>query len=156
MTHGPQETPSVRSAWLVALRRYLLAILAGNLVWEMAHLPLYTIWRSGTLWDLTVAVIHCSAGDLIIATTALVLALVVLRAGTWPSDKFFTVAATALAIGMAYTTYSERVNVVVRRTWAYADSMPIVPWLDVGLSPLLQWLIVPTVAFACVHRALKV
>lgn len=140
----------------MAFRRYLLAILAGNLVWEMAHLPLYTIWRDGTWRDLTVAVIHCSAGDVVIATTALVLALLVLRAEAWPSDKFFTVAVTALAIGIAYTTYSERRNVFSRRTWAYADSMPVVPWLDVGLSPLLQWLIVPTMAFACVCRALKV
>src|SRR3546814_3917201 len=34
--------------WLTALRRYLVAITVGNLVWEFAHLPLYTIWYEGT------------------------------------------------------------------------------------------------------------
>ena len=27
--------------------------------------------------------------------------------------------------------------------WAYADSMPIVPFLGIGLLPALQWLLLP-------------
>jgi hypothetical protein len=36
------------SNWLSALRAYLLTITAGDLAWEAAHLPLYTLWRTGT------------------------------------------------------------------------------------------------------------
>src|SRR3546814_3822737 len=32
------------------LRRYLVVIALGNFVWEMFHMPLYTIWREGT-WN---------------------------------------------------------------------------------------------------------
>src|SRR6266481_6232807 len=31
---------------LIVFGRYLLAILLGNLLWEFAQLPLYTVWRN--------------------------------------------------------------------------------------------------------------
>ncbi len=34
--------------WLALLRRYLLAVFGGNLLWEFAQLPLYAIWQTGT------------------------------------------------------------------------------------------------------------
>jgi hypothetical protein len=45
-------------------------------------------------------------------------------------------------------------GVVVRASWAYSDLMPIVTafGLRVGLSPLLQWIVVPTVAFIITKR----
>src|SRR3546814_16537515 len=54
--------------WLTALRRYLVAITVGNLVWEFAHLPLYTIWYEGTPGEILFAVLHCTGGDLLIAS----------------------------------------------------------------------------------------
>ena len=40
---------SSMSGWLGALRTYILVIGVGNLAWETAHLPLYTIWSSGSI-----------------------------------------------------------------------------------------------------------
>jgi hypothetical protein len=39
---------------------------------------------------------------------------------------------------------------VVRASWAYSDWMPVIPiaGLSIGLSPLLQWIVVPAAAFA--------
>ncbi len=52
-----------------------------------------------------------------------------------------------------YTVYSEWLNVYVKGTWAYSDLMPIVPGLEVGLSPLIQWIVVPTFEILMVqHR----
>ena len=33
---------SVGPGWLNVLRRYFIAMALGNLVWEFAHMPLYT------------------------------------------------------------------------------------------------------------------
>jgi len=33
-------------------RRYLVFVGAANLLWESAHLPLYTLWREGDFGDL--------------------------------------------------------------------------------------------------------
>jgi hypothetical protein len=41
------ETPA-SAAWLTALRSYLLFVIPANLVWEIAHLPLYTF--GGSRW----------------------------------------------------------------------------------------------------------
>lgn len=69
--------------WLLALRIYVLASLIGHLVWEIAQLPLYTIWWSGTAEEIVIAVLHCTAGDLAIASLMLVAALIVCGSG-WP------------------------------------------------------------------------
>jgi len=35
---------------------------------------------------------------------------------------------------------------------AYSEIMPLVPSTGIGLSPLLQWLIIPSLAFALTKR----
>src|SRR3546814_5165705 len=39
--------PAAGGGWLAAVRRYLAVIAVGNLLWEFAQLPLYTIWYEG-------------------------------------------------------------------------------------------------------------
>jgi hypothetical protein len=53
-----------------------------------------------------------------------------------------------VAIGLGYTVFSEWLNTVVRDGWTYAAAMPTVRigGLEVGLSPLAQWLVVPPLA----------
>lgn len=139
--------------WLRTLRRYFGAVLIGHLLWETAQLPLYTLWKTATVRDLATAVVHCTAGDLAIAASALLVALILAGDETWPRGRFRLVSTGAMAIGIAYTIYSERTNVLVLRNWGYGDLMPVLPWLDVGLSPLLQWFLVPAAAFAWARRA---
>ena len=138
--------------WRTAIRRYLVAIAIGNLVWETAQLPLYTIWRTGTAAELAFAVFHCTLGDVVIATVALVGALLLCGSAAWPVARFVHVAITAVAGGIAYTVYSEHVNTVLRKSWAYSDLMPTFSLIGTGLSPLAQWLVLPAVAFAISRR----
>ena len=51
--------------------RYGLFMLVANLAWEIAHLPLYTLWADSTIGYLAFVVFHCTAGDLMIAFVAL-------------------------------------------------------------------------------------
>ena len=136
--------------WLAAFRRHLAAVAVGNLVWEFAHLPLYTLWRTGTPGELTFAALHCTLGDVLIAACALVAALLFLGSPDWPRRRFVPVAAATIAIGLGYTVYSEAAN-LARGAWSYSELMPTLPWLGTGLSPLAQWLVIPTasLAWAC-------
>ena len=139
--------------WLQTTRVYL-AISAGlHLGWEMLQLPLYTIWRTGTSGEIAFAVVHCTAGDLMIASLTLLIAILVLGRSAWPAEALRPVILAAIALGAGYTVYSEWLNTSVRKSWAYTEMMPIVPGLGTGLSPLLQWLIVPAIAFAVAVRA---
>ena len=45
------------------------------------------------------------------------------------------------------TVFSEWLNIEVRQAWAYRDAMPVIPVLGAGLSPVLQWIIVPLAGF---------
>ena len=138
-------------SWLAAIRRYLVAVSLGNLLWETAQLPLYTLWRAGTPATITAAVLHCTAGDVLIAALTLMAALVVCGSSDWPRAGFARVALTTIAFGAGYTIYSEYMNTVVRQSWAYAELMPRLPWIGTGLAPLAQWLVVPpsALAWAC-------
>ena len=143
--------------WLTALGIYLGVIGGLNLLWEVLQLPLFTIWTTGTWAERAFAVVHCTGGDLLIALATLVIALIATWAADWPQRRFRRVAMLAIALGIAYTAFSEWLNVYVRQSWAYADSMPtvIVGTVRIGLSPLLQWLVVPTLAFVAVNAVVR-
>ena len=128
--------------------------LGGHLVWEIAQLPLYTIFWSGTPARNAYAVLHCTAGDMIIASTALIAPLVALGSARWPGDRvsYSRIAMFAIALGFAYTVFSEWLNTSVQHAWSYTAAMPVVPPLGIGLAPLLQWVVVPTLAFLVAHK----
>ena len=136
--------------WLRALRTYVALIPLGNLAWEILHLPLYTIWATGTRGEQAFAVVHCTGGDVLIALAALALALVIAGERGWPA-----VATLTIVFGVAYTTFSEWHNVYVRRSWAYSEWMPLlrIAGYQIGLSPILQWVVVPGVALWAAARA---
>jgi hypothetical protein len=129
---------------LLAVGRYVLAIGIGNLLWEAGQLPLYTIWRDGSPGQIAFAALHCTAGDLLIATSALLGALVLLGGAEWPQRRFHLVGAAAVAGGLAYTVFSEWLNTEIRGSWAYSAWMPKLPVIGTGLAPLVQWILVPT------------
>ena len=133
------------STWLSGLRAYLGLILAGNLIWEILHLPLYTIWTTGSGREQAFAVFHCTLGDLLIALSALALGLILAGDPAWPQLRFWPIAILTVIFGVGYTAFSEWLNVVVRASWAYSEWMPVITVAGhrFGLSPLLQWIIVP-------------
>ncbi len=142
------ETFEIRdTGWLSVIRRYIAYSAVGHLIWEMAHIPLYTIWVEGTWSEIAFAVVHCTGGDLLIAMSTLLLALFLVGGHAWPSERAGRVLFLAVALGVSYTIFSEWLNIVIRAAWAYRDIMPVVPVIDAGLTPLLQWIIVPTLAY---------
>jgi|SRR5215471_10297638 len=132
---------------------------AGHFLWEAAQLPLYTLWRTGTPGAIVFALIHCTGGDILITTMTLAAAAALARVFCWRAFGWRMVL-TAIGLDVAYTIFSEWLNVEIRRSWAYTAAMPVLPWLGTGLTPLLQWVIVPGLALAIVaqryHRAGRV
>ena len=151
MRRAPDRMPGDEAGkwhWLRGLLVYLSVMAAGNLVWETLHLPLYTLWRDGTLYEQAFAVVHCTFGDVLIALSTALLALVIVGDRAWPARRFWPVVCLAVALGIAYTIYSEWLNVEVRAAWAYSNSMPIVAVGNLRvLSPIAQWIVLPIAAF---------
>ncbi|MEO3432347.1 hypothetical protein [Inquilinus sp. CAU 1745] len=144
---------AVGGGWLSVMRRYLLFVAVANLVWEILHLPLYTIWRDGSVGELAFAVVHCTGGDILIALSSLMLVLVLVGSGSWPGRRYVGIAVLTIALGLAYTIFSEWLNIVVRESWAYSELMPVIPLTGTGLSPVAQWIVVPTVGFWWAYRS---
>ncbi|MBS0161715.1 MAG: hypothetical protein JSS48_03980 [Nitrospira sp.] len=132
--------------WLSAIRRYLAAVAAANLLWEFAQMPLYTLGQTGSAREIILAGLHCTAGDILIALATLFAALVVFGSADWPEDRFWLVGIAAVAVASGYTVFSEYLNTVVRHSWTYSRMMPTLPWLGTGMAPLAQWLFIPAVA----------
>ena len=145
---NPLAPHAVTVDWLAALRAYLLGAASLDLLWEAAHLPLYEIGQTGTMGQMAFAVAHCTMGDVLIALASLAAGLVIVGERAWPGRGFARVAALSIVIGLAYTVFSEYRNVEVLHSWAYSSLMPRLPPLGTGLSPVLQWMVVPTAAFA--------
>ena len=128
--------------------RYVPLLGALNLLWEIAQLPLYTLWNEGSPAFIAFAVIHCTLGDVAIGTLALLVALIATRARTVDTWRWRQVALFLVIPAVGYTALSEWINTIARGSWAYSALMPVVHLggFEIGLSPLAQWLVIPPVA----------
>lgn len=140
------------ASWFCVLRRYFLFIAVGNLLWEFTQFPLYTLWYEGTAGEIVFAAFHCTGGDILIAGTALLMALLVIGSDEWPHVRYRFVACTTVVGGLTYAIFSEWLNTEIRGSWAYDDLMPTLPLIGTGVSPLAQWIVVPLAAFWWARR----
>jgi hypothetical protein len=131
-----------------------LVFFALNALWEALQMPLYTLWQQGSWHEIIFALVHCTIGDLLIGITVAAGSAAVLFLLTRSPPKLASGAflGLVLVLGIGYTVFSEWLNVEVRATWTYTAQMPLMPPLGTGLTPLLQWLIVPTLTWALLAR----
>jgi hypothetical protein len=137
-----------------ALRQYIGVIVIGKLVWEFLRLPFYTIWKTDTFGEQASAALHCTLGDALIAATTLATSFVLFGDQHWPWRRSWPVVSFTIFTGLSYTVFSEWLNVDVRATWTYSEWMLVIPvlGLNIGLTPLLQWVVVPAAAFAITSK----
>ena len=121
-----------------------------NLTWEIAHVRLYTIWAAGDGMSVAWALLHCSLGDVLIALAMFALAGIVVWRADWPVSRPWAGSAIAVIGAVGFTAWSEWYNVYRIGSWGYTASMPMI--FGIGLSPLLQWLILPPVMVGAYRR----
>lgn len=138
--------------WLTVLRRYFTFVIPAHLVWETVQLPLYTIWYEGSTGWIAFAILHCTGGDALVAGASLLVALLLFGSVRWPDEHYIAVAAPVVLAGVVITIFGEWYHTEVRDSWAYSELMPRLPWIGTGLSPLLQWLVIPIAAFWWAQR----
>lgn len=116
-----------------------------ELLWEVAQLPLFTIWHEEAWTYNLYALIHCTLGDLVILLGAYWLVAVIFQNRHWYKKTVYRGGMLFIAFGLIYTVYSEYINVSIRGSWEYTELMPIVPVVNIGAMPFLQWLLIPPV-----------
>lgn len=115
----------------------LVSAFGLNWLWEMAQMPAYAE-MAGRSWGQTVPTCTLAAvGD--VGMTLAIYAAGALAAGSlrWGLQRRWNVYAAAAILGAAAATAIEW-RALASGRWSYAERMPIVPVLGVGLWPLLQ------------------
>lgn len=135
----------------VALFAFLL-----NLPWELWQAPLFEGMAAAPHWDAVKACSRAALGDAVIALVAYAAVALVLRNRAWVASPSTPGALGFMACGLAITALIERLAVegVWIQGWSYSPLMPVVPGIGVGLSPLVQWLVLPPAVAWLVRRQL--
>lgn len=143
-----QKPENLKRSWYwrsIPEIQLLMLALPLELLWEVAQFPLYTVWHEGDWSYILYGLAHCTLGDLIILLIAYWIVALLKRDRYWylntvvPSGVLFTL------MGTTYTVYSEIMNVRIKGTWGYTELMPLIPVVNIGAMPFLQWLLIPPI-----------
>ena len=116
-----------------------------NFVWELAQMPLYV--EDGKLLEFAAHCIVPSLGDGVIVLIIFGMGWWVLRRADWFVRPRASAYALMLVTGLIIAVLIEWIAVYGLGRWSYTARMPILPVLGVGLSPVLQMLLLPPVIF---------
>jgi hypothetical protein len=123
-----------------------------NFFWEQLQLPLFAGFDERSYYS---TVLHCTKatlGDVVISLVAFASACLVTRTRKWIVLNNISGPVTFLLIGLLITVVFEILATGPLNRWTYAETMPKVPFLEVGLSPVMQWIILPILQLWFVRR----
>lgn len=133
----------------VAIFAFLL-----NLTWEFAQVPLFAGMPSAEHWHAVLVCARATLGDVVIALVGFWTVAASTRARTWVLRPTTAHVTGFVAVGLLITVVMEWLATRVLGRWTYAEAMPVIPLLEVGLAPLLQWIVLPPIVVWFVRRQL--
>jgi len=128
-----------------------------NYPWEVLQVPLYEGMAEAQHWDAIKVFTVATLGDGVIMLLAYWGAALLVRDRWWIARPRLAPMLTLIGIGVAITVLLERLAIVSDNPnwgWRYADAMPIIPALEIGVTPFLQWVILPLLLVWFVKRQL--
>jgi hypothetical protein len=99
--------------------------------------------------------LHCTLGDVIIALGSFWLVSLMSWNRRWFLGLNKINFIGFIMVGLGYTFFSEWANIQIFKSWSYNESMPMIPWTEVGLSPVLQWILLTRHYFLLVEKEKK-
>ncbi|WP_339869680.1 hypothetical protein [uncultured Algoriphagus sp.] len=123
-----------------------------NLIWEEAHGVLY----EGFQYDFG-HIAFCalaSVADMFMVLILLFAFGLIYKTVFWIAPVRFNRSLVLMLIGGVGAILAEMWH-TSRGDWSYADAMPLIPIVEVGLSPVLQFTILPWVVFVLSKKILK-
>ena len=130
---------------------FAVAVLV-NYPWELAQSPLYA-----GMDELRVALWHCfiaALGDGVLVLAIFVVGAMVFRRADWFVRPGLRGYGVMFAAGLLIGVLVEWWGLHFLRRWAYAPAMPLIPGLGIGLVPVAQMLLLPSLIFRMVAALL--
>ena len=115
-----------------------------NFAWEVVQMPFY----KGASFDIQ-HIAFCSLASVADAIMVLLLYFcfaLIYKKPLWVQDLAFSRILILMFVGGIGAIGAE-LRHIASENWAYATSMPIIPVINVGLSPVLQFMLLP----ACIY-----
>jgi hypothetical protein len=131
----------------VALFAFLL-----HFAWEMLQVPFYAGMERAAHWRAVLTCSGATAGDVVITLVAYGMVAGMARDRGWLRRPSLGRVALYVAVGLAVTVVIELLGVYVLGLHAYAPAMPRVA--GVGLTPILQWILLPPLTLWLARRHL--
>jgi hypothetical protein len=125
-----------------------------NFVWEFAQVPLFQGMAQAGHWRAIQVCARATLGDVVIALIAFWAVAVACRSRRWVLRPTSPKVTGFVVVGVLITIVMEWLATHALGRWTYAASMPVVPALEVGVSPLLQWVVLPPLVVWFVRRQL--
>lgn len=129
-------------------RKFMVAMsatgFAVNLIWETLHAPLYQGHRY-TINGFSILAL-ASVADAIMLVLLYSIFSLILNDPYWIRTLSMLRILCLVLVGGAGATISEVLHTHAG-DWKYATSMPIIPVANVGISPVLQFMIVPLLVY---------
>ena len=122
---------------------FVVAVLV-NYLWELAQAPLFGDLNLENVW------LHClvaSLGDGLIVLLILVIGWCVHRRLDWFFKPGIYGYLVMVVSGLIIAILIEWIAVHVVRRWSYTSAMPLLPFLDIGIVPIAQMLLLPPFIF---------
>lgn len=126
----------------------------SNLIWEKLHISLYKDYEVFVSQLYLPVSVYTALVDVGIVFLIYGIVACVFRKIYWimnPQWKHYVLTAV---LGAGLSILIEW-NALARSQWAYAPSMPVIPVINTGLSPILQMTILPVITFTLVSLIVK-
>lgn len=145
----------VAVTWLPEFNVLVFAILL-NYPWEFLQVPMFDRMPDAPHWEAIKTCTRATLGDGAIMLAAYWCVAAVARSRRWIVDASTTNVLLFAAVGTSTTIIIERLalNGMWLDGWAYSPWMPIVPVVEVGLTPILQWIVLPPLVVWFARRQL--
>ncbi len=114
-----------------------------HFVWEFVQVPTYAGMAKMSHWGGTKICLSATIGDVGFALTAFWIVALVSHSRDWILNPTGLQISIFVATGISLTIGFEYYYTEITGRLAYSELMPLVPPFGTGLSPLLQWLLIP-------------
>ena len=142
-----------RVADIAELNVVVFAVLL-NFPWEFLQVPFYKGLASAPHWEETKSCAQAALGDAGVTLVAYWLVAIAVRSRQWILASGLRTVMSFIGADVVLNFGIEKLATGRLERWAYADSMPIVPFLGIGLLPLLQWVLLTLAVCWFVRRQL--
>lgn len=126
-----------------------------HFVWEIVQVPAYAGMSTISHWQGVLICLKATIGDVGIVLAAFWAIALLLRNRNWLGNPQWIHTAGFTALGVAITVVLEFIYVHLTGRWIYSDAMILVPPFGTGLTPLLQWMVIPPLTVFVVWRQIR-